>query len=164
MQPGLPLIIGMAMAGRLRFAFKNRNSMKTILLAIASIAMYICCAEATVVEIMPQFPGGAGALAEFIRDTGIYPEDAVRDSVEGRVVVTFTVDILGNVCNPRVVHPVHPSLDAEALRVVNSMPRWIPGTMMGRAVKMRFVLPVLFLLDPARAKKNQQPIVPQGKR
>lgn len=115
------------------------------------------------VEVMPRYPGGEEDLAAFVRDTGVYPEEAVRDSVEGRVVVTFTVDSLGNVCKPRVVRSVHPLLDAEALRIVGSMPRWIPGTVMGRPVNVRYVIPLHFLLDPARANKKRLLIMPRAK-
>ena len=97
-----------------------------------------------VVEDMPQFPGGNAFryLAQHIR----YPEEAVKNGIEGIVYVQFVVDKDGKIVEPKVVQGVCPELDAEALRVVSGMPAWKPGMQRGKPVAVSFVLPVVFHL------------------
>ena len=98
-----------------------------------------------VVEKMPSFPGGAEALKEYLKKNTMYPNpDAC---ITGRVIVVFVVDEKGNVGDVKVVKSVEPYLDAEAVRVVKSMPRWNPGMQNGKAVKVRYTLPVTFRLQ-----------------
>ena len=92
-------------------------------------------------ETMPEFPGGWDALGKFVKDNLRYPKGYTDG---GRVIVQFVVDHDGTVADATVVRSVSPELDAEALRVVRSMPRWKPGTQDGKAVAVRFTLPVLF--------------------
>lgn len=99
-----------------------------------------------VVEQMPSFPGGIAALMKFITDNIRYPANAVDDKVQGRVVVGFIVRADGKVCNPYVERPVESRLDKEALRLVKSMPRWTPGRQDGKAVNVRYLVPVSFRL------------------
>lgn len=97
-----------------------------------------------VVEEMPRFPGGMRELMAFMRANVNYPAEAAKDSIRGRVIVQFVVDKDGNVVNPVVKRSVHPLLDAEALRVVKAMPKWIPGKKNGQAVSVKFAVPVRF--------------------
>ena len=98
-----------------------------------------------VVEKMPSFPGGSEALKEYLKKNTMYPNpDAC---ITGRVVVVFVVDEKGNVGDVKVARSVEPSFDAEAVRVVKAMPRWNPGTEKGKAVKVRYTLPVNFRLQ-----------------
>ena len=98
------------------------------------------------VEKMPSFPGGAEALKEYLDESIVYPDAAKEARIIGRVVVVFIVDEKGNLSDVKVAKSVEPSLDAEAVRVVKSMPRWNPGIEKGKAVKVRYTLPVTFRL------------------
>ena len=100
-----------------------------------------------VVEKMPQFPGGTGKLFEFLSKNVKYPAEAENNDVQGRVIVTFVVEKDGEISNAKVVKSVHPTLDAEALRVVNSMPSWTPGMQNGEAVRVKYTVPVTFRLQ-----------------
>ena len=98
-------------------------------------------------EIQPSFQGGNNALMEYLRQNVVYPEQARKDSVEGRVVVSFVIEKDGSITKPAVVRSLHPLLDAEALRVVAAMPKWSPGMTMGKQVAVKYNLPVTFKLD-----------------
>lgn len=107
-----------------------------------------------VVDQMPQYPGGIQAMMQFVKDNLQYPEDAKEGGIQGRVVLQFVVDKTGQVTDPKVMRSVSPSLDAEAIRVVKAMPRWIPGSQDGEVVAVRYVLPVSFSLE----KDSQSPV------
>ena len=77
-----------------------------------------------VVEQMPEYPGGIQALFEYLQQNVKYPEDAVKQKIEGRVIATFVVETDGSINNVEVVKPAFPSLDAEAVRVLSAMPKW----------------------------------------
>jgi TonB family protein len=79
-------------------------------------------------EIMPEFPGGERVLRDLIKNSIIYPEEALRDSLEGKVYVDFTITKTGKVENPQIARGIHPVLDKEAIRVVSLMPDWKPGS------------------------------------
>ena len=100
-----------------------------------------------VVEVMPQFPGGSSKLFEFLSMNIKYPAEAEKNDVQGRVIATFVVEKDGEISNAKVVKSVHPALDAEALRVINSMPKWIPGMQNGEAVRVKYTVPVTFRLQ-----------------
>lgn len=100
-----------------------------------------------VVEQQPSFPGGQGALMAYLRDHINYPAVAQENGVQGRVVLQFVVEPNGSISGVKVVRGVDPSLDKEAVRVVNGMPNWIPGKQNGQAVRVRFTLPVQFKLQ-----------------
>ena len=100
----------------------------------------------TVVEEPPQFPGGEAALIKYIADHTRYPEEAKKNGIEGRVVVQFVVTKTGRVDDVKVVRPKDPGLDAEAVRVVKSLPSFIPGRMCGKVVSCKYILPVNFSL------------------
>lgn len=100
-----------------------------------------------VVEQMPSFPGGAGALMQYLGSNIKYPVVAEENGVQGRVVCTFVVEKDGSITDVRVVKSVDPSLDKEAVRVVKGMPRWIPGKQNGAAVRVKYTVPVTFRLQ-----------------
>jgi protein TonB len=100
-----------------------------------------------VVEQMPSFPGGSKALMEYLDKNIKYPVSAQKNLIEGRVILQFIVDKEGRLSDIKVAKSVDASLDAEAVRVVKAMPRWNPGTQQGKAVKVRYTLPVTFRLN-----------------
>ena len=96
------------------------------------------------VEQMPEFPGGMQAMIEFLQTNMKYPEDAEKQKVEGRVMVQFVVETDGSVSDVHVAKQVFPSLDAEAIRVVQAMPKWMPGKEKGKVVRVKYNLPIVF--------------------
>ena len=100
-----------------------------------------------VVEQMPSFPGGPSALMQYLSSNIKYPVVAEENGVQGRVVCTFVVERDGSITDVRVIKSVDPSLDKEAVRVVKSMPRWIPGKQNGSAVRVKYTVPVTFRLQ-----------------
>ncbi|MBA7488812.1 MAG: energy transducer TonB [Prevotella sp.] len=105
-----------------------------------------CSKVYQVVEQMPQFPGGQAAMMKFIADSLRYPSVAFENGIEGRVIVKFVVDCKGKIVNPLVVRSVDPLLDREAIRLVKSMPKWIPGKQNGKPVNVVCFVPVRFKL------------------
>lgn len=99
------------------------------------------------VEQMPQFPGGDTELMRFISSNLKYPTIAAENGIEGRVVIRFVVSKDGDVTDAQVVRSLDPSCDKEAIRVVKSMPKWVPGKQNGRNVPVYYTLPVLFKLQ-----------------
>lgn len=99
------------------------------------------------VEQKPSFPGGEAEMYRWLSSNIVYPPAASEEGVQGRVVVEFVVGKDGSITNVRVVRPRHPALDREALRVVQAMPRWIPGRNNGQPVKVTYTLPVTFRLQ-----------------
>ena len=100
-----------------------------------------------VVEEQPMFPGGMEELMKFLQTNIRYPKEAQERGLQGRVIVQFVVNKDGSICDEHVVKSVDPQLDAEALRIVRSMPNWTPGKQRGEAVRVRFTLPVTFRLS-----------------
>jgi TonB family protein len=98
------------------------------------------------VEVMPEFPGGLAGLQEYLVKNIQYPEQAKKDSITGKVFVQFIIDESGRVGGTKVIRSASPSLDAEAVRVVDSMPVWTPGKQKGEAVKVAFTIPIMFAL------------------
>ena len=92
----------------------------------------------------PSFPGGTKALLDYISENTVYPEEARKQNLSGRVVLTFYIEEDGSVSNVKVLKSVHPLLDNEAVRVVSSMPKWTPGTKDERPVRQRMGLPITF--------------------
>ena len=101
----------------------------------------------TVVEEMPDYPGGQGELCKFIAKSIKYPVIAQENGIQGRVIVTFVVERDGSITDVRVAKSVDPSLDKEAVRVTKSMPHWNPGMQNGGPVRVKFTLPVTFRLQ-----------------
>ena len=100
-----------------------------------------------VVEVMPSYPGGQGALLCYLSTHVKYPVVAQENGVQGRVTVSFVVERDGSITDVHVVRSVDPSLDREAARVVSSMPNWQPGKQNGSAVRVKFNVPVQFKLQ-----------------
>lgn len=101
----------------------------------------------TAVEQMPQFPGGEGELMKYISSHIKYPPMAMENGVQGRVVVQFVVTKDGSVGQVKVMRGKDPDLDKEAVRVVKSLPKFIPGKMNGQAVNVWYTLPISFKLQ-----------------
>jgi protein TonB len=100
-----------------------------------------------VVENQPEFPGGNTAMMKFLSDNIKYPVIAQENGIQGRVICNFVVERDGSITDVQVVRGVDPSLDKEAVRVIQQMPRWKPGKQRGQAVRVRFTLPVVFRLQ-----------------
>jgi len=100
-----------------------------------------------VVEQMPSFPGGMGALMSWLGQNIKYPVIAAENGVQGRVIVQFVVEKDGSITDVKVAKSVDPSLDKEAARVVKAMPHWIPGKQNGSAVRVKYTVPVTFKLQ-----------------
>jgi len=95
----------------------------------------------------PTFNGGdAGDFAKWVNTRLVYPEDAKKEEKQGRVLLQFTVNKEGKVVNVKVIRGVSPSLDAAAVRAVESSPRWTPGKINGKQVNVTYIFPVLFQL------------------
>ena len=101
----------------------------------------------TVVEQMPEFPGGMNRLAEYLATNIRYPQLARESGIQGRVFINFVVEADGSVTNVRVIRSLGGGCDEEAMRVVRNMPRWTPGRQRGRAVRVSYNLPVNFRLQ-----------------
>jgi len=100
-----------------------------------------------IVEDMPEFPGGELALRKYIANAIKYPVIAQENGIQGKVYVTFVVGKDGSVQDARIARGVDPSLDKEALRVVNALPKWKPGKQRGKAVRVSYTVPINFVLQ-----------------
>ena len=101
-----------------------------------------------VVEQMPDYPnGGMKGLMEYLHKQIKYPKEAVDKKVEGRVLVQFIVSKEGDIVEPKILRSVDAPLDAEALRVINNLPKWKPGMQKGKPVAVRFTVPITFKLS-----------------
>ncbi|MBE6332376.1 MAG: energy transducer TonB [Bacteroidales bacterium] len=101
----------------------------------------------TVVEQQPEFPGGEAALMAYIKKNLKYPAFAAENGIQGRVTLSFTVEKDGSIANIEVMRSPAEELSKEAIRVVQSMPKWKPGKQRGKAVRVKYVLPVTFRLQ-----------------
>ena len=118
-----------------------------------------------VVDEMPQFPGGPSKLFEFLAKNIRYPAEAEKAGAVGRVIVSFVVEKDGSISNAKAVKAIHPALDAEALRVINGMPKWTPGKQNGEATRVKYVVPVNFRLQNEKAgafKNDDDPKAYEG--
>ena len=100
-----------------------------------------------VVEEMPEFPGGMGECMKWLSKNIKYPTISQENGVQGRVIVQFVVNRDGSIVDPVVVRGVDPYLDKEALRVISMMPKWKPGKQRGKAVRVKYTVPVMFRLQ-----------------
>jgi periplasmic protein TonB len=100
-----------------------------------------------VVENMPEFPGGDAGLMKYIQKNVKYPPIAKEYNITGKVYVSFIVDKSGSVTDVKIARGVDKSLDAEALRVVKSLPKYKPGKQRGKAVRVMFTIPINFTLN-----------------
>ena len=99
-----------------------------------------------VYEVPAKFPGGENALYKYVRKNTNYPKKAKRKKIEGKVFVEFTITTDGSIENAKIKSAADEILEAEALRVVNSMPKWTPSYLDGKPVKSKYILPVTFRL------------------
>ena len=109
------------------------------------------------VEELPEYPGGQEALLQFISKETKYPTEALGQGITGKVLVQFIVEKSGKVDSVLIKRSAHPLLDREALRVVGSLGDWVPGTQDGKAVPVKFILPISFTLpsgDLERIRKK----------
>lgn len=109
-----------------------------------------------VVEDQPKFPGGNEAMMQFLGENIRYPKEAAEKKIQGRVICNFVVMKDGSIDSVNVVRGVDPLLDEEAVRVLQSMPKWEPGKQRGQAVNVRFTLPVVFSLDRSKPAEEQR--------
>jgi protein TonB len=101
----------------------------------------------TVVEEQPGYPGGEEARIGFLQQNIKYPEEAKELGIQGKVFVTFVVEVDGAITDVRVLRGIGGGCDEEAIRVVKSMPRWVPGKQRGVPVRVQFNLPIKFTLQ-----------------
>ena len=97
-----------------------------------------------VAEVMPQYPGGPNEIMRYIQENIKYPQSAKANKIEGRVFVSFVVEKDGSITNATVLRGIDKECDAEALRVVSSMPKWNPGQQDGKNVRTQFTIPIIY--------------------
>ena len=114
----------------------------------------------TEVEKYPEFPGGNSAFMKFLAEGIKYPVIAMENNEQGRVVANFVVEKNGRVSNIKVIRGVTAGLDAEAMRLLNSMPDWQPGEHKGQPVRVRFTLPMVFRLQGDNVAASKSPTTP----
>lgn len=108
-------------------------------------------------QIFPSFPGGDSALVNYVARHIVYPQEAVAQKIEGRVLVHFVVTCSGALEQIEIKNSVHPLLDAEALRVVREMPNWLPGKLNnGKLVHVRMGLPIRFVLPQSVEEEKEE--------
>ena len=100
-----------------------------------------------VAEVDPMFPGGEKALYKYLAENIKYPEQAKKEKIQGRVFIHFVIEKDGSVTDATVKRGIGGGCDEEALRVVNAMPKWMPGKVKGEPVRVHFYLPVNFKLQ-----------------
>ena len=108
-----------------------------------------------VVEEMPEFLGGVDAMMEYLQKELRYPESAKEKGIQGRVTVQFIIDKEGNVTNSKVTRSVDKDMDTEAIRLVKAMPKWKPGMQKGKAVAVKYTVPVVFRLEGGKTVNSQ---------
>jgi len=109
----------------------------------------------SVVEVNPEFPGGINAMKEYIAKGIQYPREAEAKGIQGKVYVTFEVNKEGKVLNSKVLKTANPALNAEAIRVIQSMPNWTPGKQNGVPVRVSYTVPINFVLEPGSSTKSK---------
>ncbi len=117
-----------------------------------------------IVEVMPEFPGGTEKFMEYLSGNIKYPEEAKEKGISGRVFIQFVVEKDGSVSNVKVAKGIGKECDDEAVRVVKAMPKWKPGLMKGKPVRVNYMLPVNFKLDEGEAYKpvKGETVAPQA--
>ena len=108
-----------------------------------------------IVEQMPQYPGGDDAMMKFIQKNIKYPDLERESDIQGRVVLGFIVNVDGSLSDITVRKSVSHGLDKEAIRVVKLMPNFIPGRQQGKAVRVQYMLPIMFKLASPEPPKKQ---------
>lgn len=100
-----------------------------------------------VAEVLPEFPGGTSALMQWLRNNMHYPQAALEAGIQGRVYVRFIIEKDGSITNAEVLRTIDPLLNAEALRLVNAMPKWSPAKVDGKPVRFRYTIPISFQIQ-----------------
>ena len=100
----------------------------------------------TIVEKMPEYPGGREAMIRYFRSNLVYPEKSKKEGIEGKVIINFSIDKKGKVINVKVKQSVAEDIDAEAIKLIKNMPIWSPGTQDGIPVVVSFNFPINFAL------------------
>lgn len=115
-------------------------------------------------ETHPSFPGGETEMYKFIQSKFYYPQSALKDSIQGRVITRFLVRKTGDVDSIKVIKGIHPECDKVAMDILKAMPKWNPGSQMGRNIDVWFTLPIKFKLPDVEIVKspNQLPTFPNG--
>lgn len=111
-----------------------------------------------IVDQMPQFPGGSDALLSHLASHIIYPEEAVADYAQGRVIVRFVVKADGSIGEVKILRGCHPALDKEAVRAVKSLPNFIPGKVNNNPVNVYFTLPINFKFSDPEPDPDAAPL------
>lgn len=128
--------------------FAGKMQAQTVRVTVGTNAdgtkQYMEVYEYDYVDEKPDFPGGGNQLLNFINETRRYPEEAYAKGIEGRVTCSFIVNANGNVSNPSVIRGVTESLNKEALRIIEKMPKWSPGKINGQAVPVRVICIIPF--------------------
>ena len=116
------------------------------------------------VEVMPEFPGGTAKMMDYLSKNIKYPEEAKEKGISGRVFLSFVIEKDGAVSNVKVAKGIGKECDDEALRVVKAMPKWKPGLMKGKPVRVNYMLPIFFKLDESEAYKpvKGETVAPQA--
>ena len=109
-----------------------------------------------IVEVMPVFPGGQTGMMKYLSDNIKYPEEAQEAGIEGRVFTRFVINEDGSVSDVEILRGVHPLLDAEAIRVVKTMPKWTPARQDGKTVKVKYALPLVFRLQGVENQSSSE--------
>ena len=139
---------------------KNKSAMKKYgdkaKNGVVEIALKKASDTFIIVEEMPSFPGGVDALRTFVSSTMKYPFVALENGIYGQVIVGFVVSKTGKIINTKVSRRVDPSLDKEALRIVNSMPKWNPGKQNGEAVDVAYEIPINFKVPADYHPKSRE--------
>lgn len=104
---------------------------------------------------MPQFPGGQTALLGFLEKNLKYPETAQEKGIQGRVTCSFIISKDGSISDAEVIRGVDPVLDAEALRIIYTMPKWTPGKQRGHDVAVKYTVPITFDLKKYKAAEKK---------
>ena len=111
------------------------------------------------VDQMPNFPGGQGELMKYISKNLKYPASCKEKGLEGRVIAAFVIKPDGTISETKIVRGVEPEMDAETIRLINSMPKWKPGMKKGKAVAVKYTIPIVFRLNGDSFKKKAgQPV------
>ena len=123
-----------------RHPLRHHHGHRSLATSHQSVKIYEC----DFVDVPPEFPGGDYGLMKYINSTRLYPEQAYRNRVEGRVLCSFIIMPDGSVDRVKVLRGVEPTLDREAVRVISEMPRWKAGRIGNEPVAVRYILPIHF--------------------
>jgi len=115
------------------------------ILLLSSISL-----NAQVVEQMPEFPGGEEAMLKYLYDNLQYPSVDMENGIKGKVIVRFMIEKDGSISEPFILQSVSKTIDAEAIRVVEGMPKFKPGLQDGKPVKVQYTLPLRFFFEEPR--------------